>query len=100
MKFFFTKEMKKLVVLIFLKWWWHKRVCEKAYESRYVDISRISSACENHEIPFQALGKNETMFATIDFLVWQILRIIGSQIETNIIFSLIGIQTKWLKCHL
>ncbi len=38
-------------------------------------------------------GKYETMFLTIGFLACQILNIIGSQIETKIIFSLVGIFT-------
>jgi hypothetical protein len=49
---------------------------------------------------FQCWGKYETMFPTIGFLDYQILNIIGSQIETKIIFCLVGILTNWKRYHL
>jgi hypothetical protein len=41
--------------------------------------------------PLQWWEKHEVMFPIVGFLAWQILRIIGSQIETERIFSLVGI---------
>ncbi len=43
--------------------------------------------------PLQWWEKNETMFPIVGFLACQILGIVGSQIETEMIFSLIGILT-------
>ncbi len=40
------------------------------------------------------------MFFTVDFCVRQILGIVGSQIETNKIFSLVGILANLRKCCL
>jgi hypothetical protein len=40
------------------------------------------------------------MFPTIGFLAWQILGVVGFQIETKIIFSLVGILTNLRRCHL
>jgi hypothetical protein len=44
--------------------------------------------------------KHETMFLTIGVLACQILGIVGSQIETKRIFSLVGILTNLRRCHL
>jgi hypothetical protein len=41
--------------------------------------------------PLQWWEKHEAMFPTIGFLVHQILKIVGFQIETKRIFSLVGI---------
>jgi hypothetical protein len=40
------------------------------------------------------------MFCTVGFLVWQILAIVGSQIEIERIFSLVGILTNFRRCCL
>jgi hypothetical protein len=50
--------------------------------------------------PFQWWQKHEAMFFTIGFLAQQILEIVGSQIETKRIFSLVGILVNLRKCHL
>jgi hypothetical protein len=44
--------------------------------------------------------KHETMLSTIDFLIKQILGIVGSQIEIKNIFSLTEILTNLKRCHL
>ncbi len=44
------------------------------------------------------VGENETMFPTIGFFVRKILGIIGSQIETKRIFSLVGILINLERC--
>ncbi len=50
--------------------------------------------------PLQWWGKHEAMFLTIGFLARQILSIVGSQIKTKRIFSLVGILTNLRRCHL
>jgi len=40
------------------------------------------------------------MFPIVGFLVWQILDIVGSHIETKKIFSLAGILTNLKRCRL
>jgi hypothetical protein len=40
------------------------------------------------------------MFPTIGFMAYQILNIIGSQIETERIFFLVDILTNWKRYHL
>jgi len=50
--------------------------------------------------PLQWWEKHEAMFLTIGFLVHQILRIVGFQIETERIFSLVGILINLRKCCL
>jgi hypothetical protein len=50
--------------------------------------------------PFQWWQKHEAMFPTIGFFAWQILGIVGSQIETERIFSLFGILTNLKKMSL
>jgi hypothetical protein len=50
--------------------------------------------------PFQWWEKHETMFPTFGFLACQISSIIGSQIETEIFFSLAGIFTSLKRCCL
>jgi len=45
-------------------------------------------------------GKYETMFPTIGFLAYQILKHCRSQIESKRFFSLVGIFTNRRKCHL
>jgi hypothetical protein len=40
------------------------------------------------------------MFPIVGFLAQQILGIVGSQIETKRIFSLVGILTNLRRCHL
>jgi hypothetical protein len=44
--------------------------------------------------------KHEGMLPIIGFCVRQILEIVGSQIETEIIFSLARILTNIKRCHL
>ncbi len=45
-------------------------------------------------------GKHEVMFPTIGVLAHQILSIVRSQIETKMIFSLVGMLTNLRWCHL
>jgi hypothetical protein len=45
-------------------------------------------------------GKHEAMFFIVGFLPCQILSIVGSQIETKRIFSLVGILTNLRRCRL
>ncbi len=44
--------------------------------------------------------KHKSLFLTMAFLALQILGIVGSQIETERIFSLVGIFTNLRKCRL
>jgi hypothetical protein len=44
--------------------------------------------------------KHETMFSTINFLIKQILGNIGSQMEIEEFFSLVGIFTNLKRCKL
>jgi len=50
--------------------------------------------------PLQWWQKHEFMFSIIGFLVQEILGIFGSQIETEKVFSLVGILTNLKRCHL
>jgi hypothetical protein len=50
--------------------------------------------------PLQWCKKHESVFPTIGFCARQILGIIGSQIETKTIFSILGILTSLKRCHL
>ncbi len=50
--------------------------------------------------PLQWWQKHESTFPTIGFLAQQILRIVGSQIETSKILSLSDIFTNLRRCHL
>ncbi len=50
--------------------------------------------------PPQWWQKHESMFPTVGFLAQQILGIVGSQIETKRIFSLVGIFTNLRRYHL
>ncbi len=45
-------------------------------------------------------GKHESMFLTIGFWACQILGVVGSQIEIERFFSLVGILTNLRRCHL
>jgi hypothetical protein len=74
-----TKKLVKRKLLVF----WHYQV----------DVKET-------ECPFQWWEKHEGMFPTIGFLVHKILGIVGSQIETKRIFSLVGFFTSLKKCHL
>ncbi len=49
---------------------------------------------------FQWWEKYESMFPIVSFLACQILNIVGSQIEIEIILSLIGIFTNLKRCCL
>jgi hypothetical protein len=46
------------------------------------------------------VGKNENMFLTIGFCVKQNFKIVGSQIEIEKIFSLLGTFISIRRCHL
>ncbi len=50
--------------------------------------------------PLQWWGKHEAMFPIVGSLAHQILGIVASQIETQRIFSLVGIFTNLRRCHL
>jgi hypothetical protein len=50
--------------------------------------------------PLQWWEKHENMFLTISFCAKQILGIVGSQIEIEFFFSLVGILTSLKKCRL
>jgi hypothetical protein len=58
-----------------------------------VDVKKITC-------PFKIVGEAWSDVFHIGFLVWQILNIIGSQIETERIFSLVGILTNLKRCRL
>jgi len=49
---------------------------------------------------FQWWAKHEAIFSILDFLVGQVLEIVGSQIEIEILFFLVGILTNLKRCHL
>jgi hypothetical protein len=40
------------------------------------------------------------MFPIVGFLAWQILGVVGSQIEIKSIFSLVGVLINFKRCHL
>jgi len=44
--------------------------------------------------------KHEVMFPTVGFLALQFFCVVGSQIEPERIFSLVGILTNLRRCHL
>jgi hypothetical protein len=48
--------------------------------------------------PLQWRQKHESIFPIVSFFAWQILGIVGSQIETKILFSLINMFTNHRKC--
>ncbi len=50
--------------------------------------------------PLQWWEKHEIIFLTINFCARQILGIVGFQIETKKIFSLVGILISLKRCHL
>ncbi len=50
--------------------------------------------------PLQWWQTHEAMFLILGFLARQILGVVGSQIETKRIFSLVGILTNLRSCHL
>jgi len=74
-----AKELVTKVLLIF-----------KHYQMDFKDIKCL----------LQWWGKHEAMFSTVGFLPCQILSIVGSQIETKIIFSLTCILTNLRRCCL
>jgi hypothetical protein len=57
----------------------------------HVDVKNIKN-------PLQWWEKHESKFPTFGFLVKQILKIIGSQIETKCIFSFVAILTSLRRC--
>jgi hypothetical protein len=52
---------------------------------------------KNIKCPFQWWVKHEAMFPIVGFLASQILGIVGSQIEIEISFSLVGMLTNLRK---
>jgi hypothetical protein len=56
-----------------------------------VDVKEI-------KCPLQWWEKHEAMFPTFGFIAYQIIRIVGSQIEIEIIFSLVSILTNLRRC--
>ncbi len=63
---------------------------EKLVKKEFVIFKRYQLDVKDIKCPFQWWQKNEAMFRTLGFLAWQILEIVGSQIETKRIFSLAG----------
>jgi hypothetical protein len=55
---------------------------------------------KNIKCPLEWWKKQKFVFPIVGFLVKQILRIIGFQIETEKIFSLVGILTNFKRCCL
>jgi hypothetical protein len=55
---------------------------------------------KNIKCPLQWWEKHETMFPIVGFLVWQIMDIVESHIETKRIFSLARILTNLKRCRL
>jgi len=49
---------------------------------------------------FQWWAKHEAIFPILDFLVGQIVQIVGSQIEIEKTFLLVGMLTNLIKYHL
>jgi len=74
-----TKELVKRKFLVF-----------KRYQLDVKDI----------KCPLQWWQKYEAMFPTVGFLARQILSVVEFQIEIERIFSLVGILTNFMRCHL
>jgi hypothetical protein len=67
---------------------------------KVVGIRKFHVDVKNIKKPLQWWGKHESKFPTISFFAKQILGIVGSQIETECIFSLAGILTSFRRCRL
>ncbi len=63
------------------------------FQCYHMDVKEI-------KCPFQWWDKHEAMFPIVRFLTCQILRIVGSQIETERIFSLARILNNLKRCLL
>jgi hypothetical protein len=60
----------------------------------------LSNGCQRHQMSTLMVGKTWKYVSYIGFYVKQILRIIGSQIEIERIFSLDRIHISFRRCHL
>jgi hypothetical protein len=69
------------------------KIVKEIITRELLDFTRFHVDVKDIKNPPQWWEKHEYKFHVIGFLVKQILRIIGSQIETKRIFSLIGILT-------
>jgi hypothetical protein len=69
---------------------------------RIIDILKILSGCEGHQMPFSNGGRNMNpcMFPTIGFLVQQILGLVNFKKIFEKIFSLANIFTNLKRCHI
>ncbi len=72
---------------------------------KLVNIELVIFRCYQVDVrdikwPPQWWEKHESMLFTFGFCVGQILGIVGFQIETNKIFSLVGILISFRRCHL
>jgi hypothetical protein len=65
-----------------------------------LDFKRILVDVKNIKNPFQQWEKHESRFFAIGFLGKQNLELVGSQIETELIFFLVGILTSLRKCQI
>ncbi len=73
---------------------------KKIVYTNFFNFERFQLDVENIKKKFQWWEKHESMFPTIGFLAHQILSIIGPQIETERIFSLVGVFTNFKKYRL
>jgi hypothetical protein len=63
-------------------------------------FKRFQVDVKDIECPLEWWAKQDSLFPTVAFLAYQILGIVGSQIEIERIFSLAGIFTNLMTCHL
>ncbi len=70
-------------------------------------VKKVFSVFKRHQLdikdikcPLQWWQKHEAMFPIAGFLARQILGVVGSQIEKERIFSLVGILINLRRCHL
>jgi hypothetical protein len=77
------------------------KIAKKNITRELLDFIRFHVDVKNIKNPLQWWEKPESRFFAIGFLAKQILKIVGSQIEIELIFfSLVGILTSFRKCSL
>jgi len=77
-----------------LKRWWTLWTYERACQSIFVDISKISNGWEKNQVPFGMVEETWSHGPNYWLLAQQILGIVGFQIEIEKIFSLVSILIK------
>jgi hypothetical protein len=65
-----------------------------------LDLKRFHVDLKEINNPLQWWEKHDSRFPIVAFFARQILGIVGSQFETEQIFSLAGILTNLRRCHL